>query len=55
MTKKKVVEKVTEPRQRKDGKCVICGKLLPLLALRMGDPFCSAVCCRKHYNLDERS
>lgn len=57
-----VVEKTvktskTEPRQRKDGKCVLpkCRKAIPLVGLRNGDPFCSSACCRKHYEVEGAS
>lgn len=44
------------PRRRKDGKCVVCRKLITVTP-RAGlnpfvyerDPFCSAVCSRKYF------
>jgi hypothetical protein len=57
MIKSPVVKSITEPKQRKDGRCVLaeCRKIIPLVGLRMGDPFCSAVCCRKHYDVEANS
>jgi hypothetical protein len=44
-------KKPTEPKQRKDGTCYVCRKELPVIALRMGDPFCSSSCCRSYYEV----
>jgi hypothetical protein len=40
----------TEPRLPKDGRCVVCGKVITT-DNRYGevDAFCSAVCCRDYY------
>ncbi|HZR94028.1 MAG TPA: hypothetical protein VFA44_16650 [Gaiellaceae bacterium] len=43
----------TDPRLRKDGRCVVCGKPRPEIAVAARDPFCSADCCRKHYGVGE--
>jgi hypothetical protein len=37
-----------EPRVRKDGQCLVCGKERPPVAVTNRDPFCSRVCSRKH-------
>jgi selenophosphate synthetase-related protein len=36
-------------RIRKDGRCLVCGKERPTVAVTNRDPFCSAVCSRKHH------
>lgn len=36
----------SDPRVRKDGKCVVCKKARPDLAVFYDCPFCSATCCR---------
>ena len=38
-----------EPSVRKDGRCLVCGKERPPVAVTNRDPFCSAVCSRKHH------
>lgn len=47
---------MTEPKVRRDGKCFVCKKERPFNPQRgvpfeayTRDPFCSAVCARKHY------
>jgi len=52
MTALTAAKKPTEPKQRADGTCYVCRKPLPEIPLRMGDPFCSAVCCKAHYGLN---
>lgn len=44
-----------EPKVRKDGLCFLCQKERPPIAVLVGDPFCSANCCRKHYLLEPLS
>ena len=38
-------------RVRKDGRCHVCGKERPPVAVTNRDPFCSAVCSRKHHGV----
>jgi hypothetical protein len=33
----------------KNGCCIVCGKERPAVAIKHRDPFCSAVCSRKHH------
>ena len=40
-----------EPRLRKDGRCLVCGKERPPIAVVNRDPFCSTVCSRKHHGV----
>ena len=40
-----------EPSVRKDGRCLLCGKERPPVAVTNRDPFCSAVCSRKHHGV----
>jgi hypothetical protein len=44
-----------DPDIRADGKCVVCKEPRPPLAVKHGDPFCSAACCRKSYHVKEKS
>lgn len=37
------------PPVRKDGKCYVCKKKRPPIAVAHEDPFCSGVCCRAWY------
>lgn len=42
----------TEPKVRKDGRCVVCDKPRPgLPPLLYADPFCSSVCCKAYYGV----
>ena len=38
-----------EPRPRKDGRCIICNKLIVVAKPADADAFCSAVCCRDYF------
>ena len=40
-----------EPKVRKDGRCLVCGKLRPEVAVGYQDPFCSTLCCRTYYRV----
>ena len=40
-----------EPRVRRDGRCRVCGKERPPVAVTNRDPFCSAICSRKHHGV----
>ncbi len=42
---------VREPKPGKGDRCRVCGKPRPDLAVLSSDPFCSAVCCRRHYGV----
>lgn len=42
-----------EPKVRADGLCYVCRKPRPVVAERNLDPFCSAPCCRKYYEVKE--
>jgi hypothetical protein len=44
-----------DPSMRKDGKCFVCQKPLPGVAVTHGDPFCSTLCARSFYELDVRA
>jgi hypothetical protein len=53
MAKKGVMKKVflRDPTVREDGLCFVCEGERPPLAIRHGDPFCSARCCQTHYQV----
>jgi hypothetical protein len=42
-----------EPRVRKDGRCLVCGRERPPIAVGNQDPFCSAVCSRKYHGVQD--
>lgn len=53
---------LTEPRPRRDGKCVVCKKERPMFPegdkrakiYRVDlDPFCSTQCCKKYYGVGD--
>ena len=44
---------VKEPRLRKDGRCLVCHKDRPPVAVGNHDPFCSAVCSRTYYGVHD--
>lgn len=42
---------MTDPKPRKDRKCYVCLKEVPIIAWLEQDAFCSAPCCREYYGL----
>jgi endogenous inhibitor of DNA gyrase (YacG/DUF329 family) len=47
----------TDPPTRADGRCVVCLKARPVVAVAHDDPFCSSRCSRAWYGneLEERN
>jgi hypothetical protein len=42
-----------EPAVRKNGRCVVCGRERPLVAVTNRDPFCSTGCSRKYHGVTD--
>jgi hypothetical protein len=42
---------LADPGERRDGRCRVCGKARPELAVTGNDPFCSTTCCRQHHKV----
>jgi len=41
-----------DPRIPKDGRCAVCGKERPMIAVIHKDPFCSTSCARAWHDQD---
>jgi hypothetical protein len=39
-----------EPTPNREGRCVVCGKQIPILPRIQSDAFCSTVCCRVYFD-----